>query len=83
MQIEDSAAGRAEIIERANPKYKGQADYAYINGTLHGNPIAAAAGLATLRRALALGVPDNVDVRGRQLRHGLRRAAARRARGEK
>ena len=41
-------AGRAEIIERANPKHKGQADYAYINGTLHGNPVAAAAGLATI-----------------------------------
>ncbi len=40
--------GRAEVLERTNPKNKGQADYAYINGTLHGNPIAAAAGAATL-----------------------------------
>jgi glutamate-1-semialdehyde 2,1-aminomutase len=41
-------AGRAEIIDLADPKRKGAPDYAYINGTLHGNPVAAAAGLATL-----------------------------------
>jgi len=41
-------AGREEIVERTNPRRKGQADYAYINGTLHGNPVAAAAALATL-----------------------------------
>jgi glutamate-1-semialdehyde 2,1-aminomutase len=42
-------AGRAEILDCVNPGRKGRADYAYINGTLHGNPIAAAAGLATLK----------------------------------
>jgi glutamate-1-semialdehyde 2,1-aminomutase len=41
-------AGSADIIEGANPKKKGQPNFAYINGTLHGNPVAAAAGLATL-----------------------------------
>ncbi len=41
-------AGREEIVDRTNPRHKGKADYAYINGTLHGNPIAAAASLATL-----------------------------------
>jgi glutamate-1-semialdehyde 2,1-aminomutase len=41
-------AGRAEIVDHADPKRKGAPDYAYINGTLHGNPVAAAAGLATL-----------------------------------
>ncbi len=41
-------AGRAEIIDLANPGNKGKPNYAYINGTLHGNPIAAATGLATL-----------------------------------
>ncbi|MBT4625802.1 MAG: aminotransferase class III-fold pyridoxal phosphate-dependent enzyme, partial [Rhodospirillales bacterium] len=33
-------AGRADILEGANPAKKGQPDYAYMNGTLHGNPIA-------------------------------------------
>ena len=42
-------AGKEEIIDRVNPARKGQSDYAYINGTLHGNPVAAAAGLATLK----------------------------------
>ena len=42
-------AGREAVIERTNPSHKGTTDYAYINGTLHGNPVAAAAGLATLR----------------------------------
>lgn len=42
-------AGKADLIEKTNPRNKGKADYAYINGTLHGNPIAAAAGLATIR----------------------------------
>ncbi len=44
-----AVAGRADIVERANPKHKGAEDYAFMNGTLHGNPLAAAAGLATLR----------------------------------
>ena len=41
-------AGKAEIIDLADPAKKGQPDYAYFNGTLHGNPVAAAATLATL-----------------------------------
>jgi glutamate-1-semialdehyde 2,1-aminomutase len=40
--------GRRDIIDLANPRNKGKPTYAYINGTLHGNPVAAAAGLATL-----------------------------------
>ncbi|NQU72253.1 MAG: aminotransferase class III-fold pyridoxal phosphate-dependent enzyme, partial [Rhodospirillales bacterium] len=39
---------RADIIDLCNPHNRGQANYCYINGTLHGNPVAAAAGLATL-----------------------------------
>jgi glutamate-1-semialdehyde 2,1-aminomutase len=41
-------AGRADVIDCVNPRRKGGSDYAFINGTLHGNPVAAAAGLATL-----------------------------------
>jgi glutamate-1-semialdehyde 2,1-aminomutase len=41
-------AGRGDVLEAANPKRKGRPDYAYINGTLHGNPLGAAAGLATI-----------------------------------
>jgi glutamate-1-semialdehyde 2,1-aminomutase len=41
-------AGRADILDLADPAKKGDADYAYVNGTMHGNPVAAAATLATL-----------------------------------
>ena len=41
-------AGRADVLDGSDPKNKGRSSYAYINGTLHGNPIAAAAGLATI-----------------------------------
>ena len=41
-------AGRKDIVDCADPRRKGRSDYAYINGTLHGNPVAAAASMATL-----------------------------------
>jgi len=40
--------GKAEYLDLMNPRNKGQANYSYVNGTLHGNPIAAVAGMATL-----------------------------------
>jgi glutamate-1-semialdehyde 2,1-aminomutase len=42
-------AGKEDLIQASNPARKGRSDYAYVNGTLHGNPIAATAGLATLK----------------------------------
>ena len=50
-----AVAGREDVIQGSNPKNKGQSNYAYVNGTLHGNPMAAAAGLATIRE---LEAPD-------------------------
>ncbi len=44
-----AVAGRADVIDTASPARKGQPGFAYVNGTLHGNPLASAAGLATLR----------------------------------
>ncbi|MCP4328212.1 MAG: aspartate aminotransferase family protein [Alphaproteobacteria bacterium] len=41
-------AGPAEILDHTSPRNMDKPDYAYINGTLHGNPVAAAAGLATI-----------------------------------
>ncbi|MDX1401051.1 MAG: aminotransferase class III-fold pyridoxal phosphate-dependent enzyme [Kiloniellales bacterium] len=41
-------AGKAEILDCVNPARRGESSYTYINGTLHGNPVAAAAGLKTL-----------------------------------
>ena len=41
-------AGRAEIIDQADPNNRGRDKYTYLNGTLHGNPVAAAATMVML-----------------------------------
>lgn len=41
-------AGKADILDLANPRLKGSPKHTYFNGTLHGNPLAAAATLAML-----------------------------------
>lgn len=78
-------AGRADVIERANPKHKGSSDFAYVNGTLHGNPVAAAAGLSTIEVLEGPGFYDALHEKSRQLttalqevldRHGLPAIAA-------
>ena len=62
-------AGKAEILDAANPKRKGRNDYAYINGTLHGNPIGAAAGLATINILSEPGFYDRLfDISDRLLK---------------
>ncbi len=45
-----AVTGSRELLDLCNPSRKGQRDFAYMNGTLHGNPLASAAGLATLLR---------------------------------
>ncbi|MEO0820111.1 MAG: aminotransferase class III-fold pyridoxal phosphate-dependent enzyme [Pseudomonadota bacterium] len=54
-------AGKAEILERADPARKGRPGYAYFNGTHHGNPIAAAATLATLEVLAEPGAYERLD----------------------
>jgi glutamate-1-semialdehyde 2,1-aminomutase len=81
-------AGRADVIGLTHPSRKGQPDYAYINGTLHGNPIAAAAGLATLEALSEPGFHDRLNARAERFytelqavldRHGLPAIVAGRA----
>lgn len=43
-----AVAGRAEIVDLCDPRRKGEPGYVYFNGTLHGNPVAAAATIALL-----------------------------------
>ena len=45
-----AVAGKAELVDQASPERKGSPGYVYASGTLHGNPLGAAAGLATLER---------------------------------
>lgn len=83
-----AVAGKADLIDKTNPRNKGKADYAYINGTLHGNPIAAAAGLATIRELMKPGVYERLHAGTEALlsacravldRHGIPAIAAGRA----
>jgi glutamate-1-semialdehyde 2,1-aminomutase len=55
-----AVAGRADLIDLTNPRNKGRPNYAYINGTLHGNPVAAAAGLATIRELMKPGTYEGL-----------------------
>ncbi len=54
-------AGRADIIGLSDPNLKGQAGYTYLNGTLHGNPVAAAATMAMLDELSKPGVYDRMN----------------------
>ncbi len=54
-------AGRAEIVDLADPARKGDADFVYFNGTLHGNPVAAAATLATLDELARPGTHERLN----------------------
>ena len=54
-------AGRADVISLSDPKLKGEARYTYFNGTLHGNPVAAAATMAMLDELGKPGVYDSMN----------------------
>ena len=54
-------AGRADVIGLSDPKLKGQPGYAYFNGTLHGNPVAAAATMAMLDELGKPGVYERMN----------------------
>lgn len=63
--------GRAEIMERLSPSGP-----VYQAGTLSGNPLATAAGLAVLRRLRDSEVYDELERLGGRLERGLAEAAA-------
>ncbi len=64
-------AGRAELIDQAHPARAGTPGYVYASGTLHGNPIGAAAGLATLAEVRRPGFYDELAARTRLLAGGI------------
>lgn len=64
-------AGRADIMDQANPSNKGQPGYVYQNGTLQGHMLGCAAGLATLDILEEAGVYDRVFDMAEKLRNGL------------
>jgi len=71
-----AVAGRRDVIELSSPD--APADRAvYLSGTLNGNPLAAAAGLATLRVLSELDGPGRLDHIGTLLADGFRDTANR------
>jgi glutamate-1-semialdehyde 2,1-aminomutase len=69
------AGGRA-LMATADPARKGSLEYACLSGTLSGNPIACAAGVAALGELRKPGVYDRLHALGRRLRSGMSAVAA-------
>jgi glutamate-1-semialdehyde 2,1-aminomutase len=66
-----AVVGRADMMEAFNPDREGVGDFIPQVGTLSGNPIAAVAGLATLRELKKEGTYSRLFRTGRVLREGL------------
>jgi glutamate-1-semialdehyde 2,1-aminomutase len=64
-------AGRREIMAVTDPDRKGSGPLAHLGGTLNGNPIAAAAGLATLEVLAGDGVYERLYGTTEALKRGL------------
>jgi glutamate-1-semialdehyde 2,1-aminomutase len=71
-------AGRGDVMATADPARKGSLDYAALSGTLSGNALAAAAGLAALAELRRPGVYERLHALGERLRYGIARRAERR-----
>ena len=71
-----AVAGRHDVMELADHERRGARDYAFISGTLNGNPVAAAAGNATLDVLGEPGAYERLDAFGERLRRGLAAACA-------
>jgi glutamate-1-semialdehyde 2,1-aminomutase len=70
-----AVAGGGELMEFMNPRRPAES-YAYCTGTLNGNPLSAAAGLATLEVLSEPGTYRKLEDLARLLRTGLSEAAA-------
>jgi glutamate-1-semialdehyde 2,1-aminomutase len=67
-----AVCGRAGIMELCNPARKGNEPFAYIGGTLNGNPLAAVASLAMLREIKKPETYPQIEARAERLRSGMR-----------
>lgn len=71
-----AVAGREDLMRHLDPRRSAEKDYVYCSGTLNGNPLAAAAGVATLKVLGAPGAFERLESIAERLRAGLRDAAA-------
>ena len=67
-----AVAGKAEIMELSSPRRAGRADYVYFSGTLNGNAVGAAAGLATLQVLERAGTYEQLRANGDYMRSRLK-----------
>lgn len=70
-----AVVGKRELVELADPNRKGKDKYCFLSGTLTGNPISCAAGLAALEVLEQEGVYDRLHFIGRHLAEGIETAA--------
>ena len=70
-------AGHADVMATADPARKGSLDYAGLSGTLSGNALACAAGIAALAELRRPGVYERLHALGERLRSGIARRADR------
>jgi glutamate-1-semialdehyde 2,1-aminomutase len=71
-----AVVGKEELLRLADPGQKGRGKYCFLSGTLTGNPVACAAGLATLRVLQNPGVYGRLHALGERLAEGLRRVGS-------
>lgn len=64
-------AGRGEVMDQCDPRHKGGDGYVYQNGTLNGNPLSAAAALATLGELAKPGVYERLFEHSTALRAAI------------
>lgn len=70
-----AVAGRADIMELTDPTRRSDGRSVYMSGTLNGNPLSCAAGLATLRVIQESDGPKMLASKGEFLAEGLRSIA--------
>lgn len=76
-----AVAGRADIMDQADPGQKGKPGFVYQNGTLQGHMLGCAAALATLDIIEEPGFYDHLFAKADRLRDGVRRVLDRHAMG--
>ncbi len=70
--------GRKEIMDVADSRRKGKGPYTFVSGTFNGNPLGAAAGLATLGELRRPGVYDRLHELGERFKREVEAIAQRR-----
>lgn len=68
-----AVAGRDDLMDHLNPRREDKSSYVYMSGTLNGNPLAAAAGVATLKVLQSADTFDRLEAVSARLRDGLTR----------